>query len=41
MGRNWDKIHPQSVKEFNARKESGLILEKQGGVNAQVVSNRK
>jgi lambda family phage portal protein len=39
MGRDWEKMHPQSVKEHNARKDAGLIVEKEKPINIEVEKN--
>jgi len=37
-GGDWDKKHPQTVKEFKARKEAGLIMEKQQPQKVQLAA---
>lgn len=39
MGRDWEKVHPQSVKEHNARKKAGLIVEKEKPINLEIETN--
>lgn len=39
MGRDWEKLHPQSVKEHNARQEAGLIIEKEEEQEIEVETN--
>lgn len=36
MGRDWDKVHPQSAKEHNMRKDAGLIEDKKEGIEDRV-----
>lgn len=38
-GGDWEKKHPQSVKEHNARKDAGLIVEKEKPLSVEVEKN--
>lgn len=38
-GGDWEKKHPQSVKEYNARKKAGLIVEKEKPLSVEIEKN--